>query len=87
MAQVSLRKKLEALEIALLERSSTGKEEETSSTLTNEIKSIQSEFLKFASAFSTNNEKINGLFEENISYIVYTLTLVGTDLNNLFFWC
>ena len=67
MAQVSLRKKPEALEIALLERSSTGKEEETSSTLTIEIKSIQSEFLKFASAFSINDEKINGLFEENIS--------------------
>ena len=67
MAQVSLLKKLKALEIALLEQCSTGKEEETSSTLTNEIKSIQSEFLKFASAFSTNDEKINGLFEENIS--------------------
>ena len=67
MAQVSLLKKLKALEIALLEQSSTGKEEETSSTFTNEIKSIQSEFLKFASACSTNDEKINGLFEENIS--------------------
>lgn len=67
MAQVSLLKKLEALELVLLEQSSTGKEEETSSTLTNEIKSIQSEFLKFASAFITNDEKINGLFEENIS--------------------
>ena len=87
MTHVSLLKKLKALEIALLEQSSTGKEEETSSTLTNEIKSIQSEFLKSASAFSTNDEKFNGLFEKNISYIVYTLTLVGTDLNNLFFWC
>jgi hypothetical protein len=40
VAQVSLLKKLKTLVIALLEHS-TDKEEKTSSTLTNEIKSIQ----------------------------------------------
>jgi len=35
--QVSLLKKPEALKIALLEQTSTGKEEKTSSTLTNEL--------------------------------------------------
>ncbi|MDE3181778.1 MAG: hypothetical protein KGM16_00015 [Bacteroidota bacterium] len=56
--------KLEALEIALLKQSNAGKDEETSNELTKEIKLLQSEFLKFASAFSTNNEKINGLSED-----------------------
>ena len=53
--------KLEALEIALLKQDSAGKIEET---LNGEIKLLQSEFIKWATTFKTNNEKINGLSEE-----------------------
>ena len=53
--------KLECLEIALLKQGIAGKDEETSN---GEIKLLQSEFLKFTSAFGTNNEKINGLSED-----------------------
>lgn len=56
--------KLEALEIALLKQGSTGKDEGASNELTTAVKSIQSEFIKFSSAFNGNNEKINGLSEE-----------------------
>jgi len=56
--------KLEALEIALLKQVSASKVEETSNELTSQIKLLQSEFLKIASAFTTNNEKINDLSEE-----------------------
>ena len=53
--------KLEALEIALLKQGSAGKDEELQKQLTQEIKLLQSEFIKFTSTFSTNNEKINSL--------------------------
>src|SRR5665647_372193 len=56
--------KLETLEIALLKQGSAGKDEEVSRELITAVKSVQSEFLKFTSAFNTNNEKINGLSEE-----------------------
>ncbi len=56
--------KLEALETALLNQGKAGKVEETSNELAREINLLRSESLKFASAFSTNNEKINGLSED-----------------------
>lgn len=56
--------KLEALEMALLKQGNAGKDEQTSNELTTAVKSVQSELIKFASAFSTNNEKINSLSEE-----------------------
>ena len=52
--------KLEALEITLLKQGSAVKDEE----LKTAVKSIQSEFIKFNSIFTTNNEKINNLSEE-----------------------
>ena len=51
--------KLEALEITLLKQGSAVKDEE----LKTAVKSIQSEFIKFNSIFTTNNEKINNLSE------------------------
>lgn len=51
--------KLEALEIALLKQGNAGKDEELKAA----VKSIQSEFIKFGSIFTTNNEKINDLSE------------------------
>jgi len=51
--------KLEALEIALLKEGSAANDEELKAA----VKSIQSEFIKFGSIFTTNNEKINNLSE------------------------
>ena len=71
--------KLEALESALLKQGSTGKDEE----LKTAVKSVQSELIKFTSAFSTNNKKINSLSEEIYALRVKSVNSIQNEVKQI----
>jgi len=71
--------KLEALEIALLKQGNANKDEELKAA----VKSIQSEFIKFESAFSTHNEKINNLSERINALRVKSVNPIQNQVNHV----